>query len=92
MPQSSVKLPDGRLFTGPDVAINEQTERWSEIMLEDGSKLRVKPNVVSVIRVEGQWDSDGHPLYAIKSNIIMTVVDSPAHLKRGAAATTGRAN
>ena len=83
MPQSNVTLPDGRIFTGPDVSINEQTERWTDVVLSDGSTLRVKPNVVSVIRVPDQWDADGNPLYAIRSNIIMTVASAPAELKKG---------
>jgi hypothetical protein len=71
---------------GFDVPITESTEKWSEIHLEDGSILRIKPNVISVIRITGQYDQDGNPLYALKSSQVMTVVSAPERLRQGAKA------
>jgi hypothetical protein len=88
----TIRLPDGRQLVGTDVAISEQTERWTDVVLSDGSKLRIRPNVLSVTKIDGEYDPEGHPLYAIKSNNIMVVAESPAHLKRGANTGGGRAN
>lgn len=65
-----------------DVAITEILERSSEIRLEDGSILRVKPIVLSVSRIEGRWDPEGNPLYALKGGQAMTVASAPTELKK----------
>jgi hypothetical protein len=75
--------PSGAMTDGFDVPVVESTERWTEIKLEDGSILRIKASVLSAIRVQGQFDNDGNPMYALKSNISMVVVDAPDNLKRG---------
>lgn len=85
MVNSSVTLADGKIVSGPDVRINEQTERWSDVTLDDGTVLRVKPNVFSVVRVDGEYDTDDNPLYAIRTNIVMTVASVLPHMKKGAA-------
>jgi hypothetical protein len=74
--------PDGRLVDGFDVPVVESTERWTEIKLEDGTVLRIKPSVLSAIRVPGQWDADGNPTYALRANNAMLVAEAPDHLKR----------
>lgn len=92
MPETKkkIQLPDGKMGEGFDVPIKESTERWSEIILEDGTTIRLKPNVLSVTRIEGQWDQNDNPMYAVFSNQMMTVVSTPAHLKKPASG--GRAN
>jgi hypothetical protein len=81
--KASVQLPTG-MAEGFDVPIITSTEKWSEIQLEDGTVLRIKPNVISAIRVNGQYDQDGNPMYAIKSSQVMAVVSAPDHLRKGA--------
>ena len=73
---------DGRLVDGLDVPVIESTERWTEIKLEDGSVLRVKPSVLSAIRIPDQWDPEGNPMYALKAANAMIVAEAPEHLKR----------
>jgi hypothetical protein len=74
--------PSGALVEGFDVPVVESTERWTEVKLEDGTVLRVKAGVLSAIRIPGQFDPEGNPMYALKSNIAMVVADAPEHLKR----------
>jgi hypothetical protein len=74
--------PDGRLVEGFDVPIVESTERWTEVKLEDGSILRLKPTIVSAVRLPGEWDPQGNPMYALMANNAMVVAESPDHLKR----------
>jgi hypothetical protein len=82
--------PDGRIVDGVEVPVVESTERWTEVKLEDGSVLRVKPSIISAIRVPGQWDNDGNPMYALKATNQMMVAEAPEHLKRRAAESTTR--
>jgi hypothetical protein len=82
----TVTLPHGT-FQGVDVPIKESNERWSEVILADGATLRIKPNVLVVTRIEGQYDPEGNPMYALTANQVMTVVNVPAHLRKSAGGT-----
>ena len=84
MSQQSVKvnLPGGKTAEGTDVPILESVERWSEIKLDDGSVLRVKPNVNAVARINNQWDGSGNPIYAVRSQNVMVVASAPEELRR----------
>ncbi len=81
--KTTVQLPTGTV-DGFEVPILESNEKWSEIRLEDGTILRVKPNVLSVIRVTGQYDQEGNPMYALKSAQVMTIASVPEELRKGA--------
>lgn len=93
MPETrrKVQLPTG-IVEGIDVGIKESTERWSEVQLEDGTTLRIKPNVMVVTRIDGQYDPEGNPVYALTANQVMTVANVPAHLRKPAAAAGVKAN
>jgi hypothetical protein len=66
-----------------EVSVAESTERWSEVTLEDGSVIRLKPVVIGAIRLEGQWDPEGNPMYSLKVNQVMAVSSAPEHLRKG---------
>lgn len=88
MPETRRKIPTPQgVLEGVDVAIKEATEKWSEVSLADGTILRIKPNVLSVTRVDGKFDSDGNPLYVLQSNQMMTVTNVPVHLREAPAGT-----
>ena len=74
--------PDNRSVEALDVPIDSSTERWSELTLEDGSILRVKPVIAGVARVPSQYDPDGNPLYVLRGSIMMSVVEVPEKLKK----------
>ena len=69
-----------------EVAVDESTERWTDIKLADGTEIRIKTVVLGVLRLEGQYDPDGNPLYQVKANQVMTV-NAPEHLRKGATAS-----
>ncbi len=75
--------PDGKILDGLEVPILESTERWTEVKLEDGSILRVKPSIVAAIRIPGQHDPDGNPLYMLKATNTMMVAEASDKLKKG---------
>jgi len=65
------------------VDISEISDPPVVVTLEDGTKLRVKTDVIEVVRVEGQWDGDGHPIYHLRSGTFIAVLESPDRLKKG---------
>ena len=69
---------------GVEVPVVESTERWSEIKLEDGSVIRIKPSILSAIRIPGDWDPEGNPMYVLKANNAMMIAEASEKLKRPA--------
>ena len=66
-----------------EVAVSESTERWTEVKLEDGSVVRLKPVVIAAARIFGRFDPDGNPVYSLKVNQVMVVASAPEHLRKG---------
>jgi hypothetical protein len=90
MPERRVKvavptLPG--LQDGFDVQVSESTEKWTEATLEDGTVIRVKASVFGAVRVDGKWDSEGNPMYALKANVLMNLVNVSERLRRPAGTT-----
>jgi len=85
VPERKVKLtiPGLGPVEGTEVTLTESVERWTELRLEDGAVLRVKPFVTSVTRIEGRYDAQGNPLYAIQGGQTMVVASVPDHLRQG---------
>ena len=72
----------GNTVEGTVVAVEESTEKFSEVRLEDGTTLRTKLTVLEVIRIDGQYDNDGNPAYSVRSTNIVAVSESPPELMR----------
>ncbi len=83
MPERKVKVnvPGLGLVDGTEVQILESLDRWTEVKLDDGTTLRVKPIVVSVARIDGRYDQNGNPMYALQASQAMTA-NSPDHLRQ----------
>lgn len=75
--------PTGAIVDGFDVPVLESTERWTDVRLEDGSALRIKASILGAVRIQGQFDPEGNPMYALKSNVQMVISEVPERLKRG---------
>ena len=76
-------VPGGPLVNGMEVPVEESTERWSEYKLEDGSIIRLKQVLMEIIRTEA-YDPEGDPMYVVKAQPIVSVVEVPDRLKRKA--------
>ena len=63
----------GKDCRGVKVAINKSTEHWSSVLLADGTEIKIKAAVVSAIRLKGQFDNDGNPVYMVKSANLLDV-------------------
>jgi len=63
------------------VEIKKSDERWSEYMLSDGTKLRIKPVVAEIFYVKGQFTPEGDPVYLTKAGMMVST-RSPAKLRK----------
>ena len=67
-----------------EVPVAKAEERFIQYELEDGTVLKVKSVVTSVMRVEGQYLPDGTPIYIVASNPVVSVLSSPYQRDGGA--------
>ena len=74
--RKTIRDAQGRTITGVEVGVAESVEKFSEITLEDGTVIRTKLSVVSAIR-QDERDSEGYPIYNIKSQHVVLIVSSP---------------
>jgi hypothetical protein len=58
---------------GQNMEIVEAKEPWSEYVLEDGTKIRAKQPVVSIVKLD-QKASDGTDVYVMQGQTIMHVI------------------
>ena len=75
-------LPNGTTVDGTTVAIDESTERWSDVKLADGTLVKIKMSVISAARANGQYDAVGNPIYSFDMSPQLVVVDVPPGLKK----------
>jgi hypothetical protein len=71
-----------QIVEGFDVPVEESNERWSEFKLEDGTVLKAKVTVVSAVRLDGQFDPQGNPLYVMNLSPVMAIVEAPERLRK----------
>jgi hypothetical protein len=76
-----VRLPDGRIVDGVEVGIDEATERWSDIKLNDGTTIRVKMAVISAARTD-VYDPQGNPTYSLNMTPVIAVLNVPESLRQ----------
>lgn len=76
-----IKLADGSEIDGQIVSFQTGGEHWNEYLVDDGSVIRVKLVATEIVRIEGQYDAEGNPVYVLQSTNVMAV-DSPENLRR----------
>lgn len=76
-----IRAPDGRVVNAEDIDFKVVKEEWNEYKLDDGTKLKVKLVLTSVIRTEDCDPMTGDPVYVIKTgNMLKAIV--PDKLKK----------
>lgn len=78
----TITLPDGREVDATVLGFRTPAEHWNEYLVDDGSVLRLKLVATEVLRVDGEYDMEGKPIYLLQSTNIMTV-SAPPKLMRG---------
>lgn len=66
--------------TEVDFTVKEET--WNTYRLEDGTELKVKTILAGVIRSKDKYDPLGNPLYMIKAQNVIRLINVPTELKR----------
>lgn len=65
-----------------EVEVVRSVEAFTDVFLNDGTHIKVKPAVMSAIRLEDQWDSNGNPVYQISGVFVSRVKMSPDSLRK----------
>jgi len=76
-----VRLPNGREIEAADVDFETVKEDWNEYKLEDGTVLKFKTVVSSIIRTADYDPMTGDPVYHVRSTNMLRV-KVPEELKR----------
>ncbi len=63
------------------VEIETRDETTSTFRLADGSEIRMRVAVTDILRVDGEYDGEGNPVYIVKSQNVVSVF-SPENLRR----------
>lgn len=71
----------GRQVDALSIRFKSIKEDWNEYDLEDGTTIKMKAVVSDIVRVDGQFDPEGNPVYLVKSGN-MVVIDCPDNLKK----------
>ncbi|MGC8500940.1 MAG: hypothetical protein ACP5OS_07185 [Leptospirillia bacterium] len=83
MSEKKIKIPlFGHEVEAVEVPISKSTESHNEYELADGSTIRLKVVATSVLRLVGQYNPDGDPLYLVKNGQVVTVVEVPKNLRK----------
>ena len=83
MPEHKTKIPLlGQNVLVAEVPILKAEEKANEYTLEDGSVIRFRAVATAVLRLEGQYDADGNPVYLVKNGQVVTVMSAPENLRR----------
>jgi len=75
-----IRGPDGKEREAEAVEVEDSEENWSLYELSDGTTLRVKPVVVKVARIKGEYKPDGSPVYVIETQDVVGT-EAPDNLK-----------
>lgn len=74
-------MVNGVEIPGVSVGFKSGSENWSDYLLDDGSVIKLKPVVMEIVRLDGRFEPDGTPAYAVKAqNVVAT--SAPDNLRK----------
>ena len=71
----------GKEVEATPVSANTSNEYWNQYLLEDGSIIRAKLVATEFLRIDGEYDAEGNPVYVIRSTNIVAC-EAPEELRR----------
>ena len=80
--KTRVRLPDGREVDAIELGFQTGGEHWNDYVLDDGSVVKIKLVLTSVVRLEGEYDASGAPVYLAQSTNVMAVSPPDALRKK----------
>jgi len=72
---------EGKQHDAVPVEPNQSNEHWNQYLLDDGTVLKLKTVVTSIMRLIGAYTPDGDPVYVVKSGNVVTAT-CPDTLKK----------
>ena len=69
-----------REVEGSQMDFDSIAEPWASYKLSDGTTLKVRPIVTAVLRLEGEYDAAGNPIYTVSSQTVVQV-NAPKSLR-----------
>lgn len=83
MAETKTRVPLlGQMVDASEVPIITRDENSSTYTLEDGTTLRFRSVALSVIRLDGQFDGEGNPIYLVKNGVLVTPITVPESLRK----------
>jgi len=75
-----------RQVEAEQIDFEAKAEPWSTYELSDGTTLKVRVILTGVLRIEGEYDQSGNPIYVVSSQ---TVIQANAPKKMRGTPTVG---
>ncbi len=72
-----VAFPDGTVSDVVDVQIKDEKTPWNKFVLDDGTVVRMRLNVVGVQRALEKWNDAGDPIYRIQHDVTIRIQVKP---------------
>lgn len=63
----------GRQIDVTEIPFETPAEHWNEYLVDDGSVIKLKTITGEILRIDGEYDTEGNPLYLVKSTNVVTV-------------------
>jgi hypothetical protein len=79
--KKKVPLSDGRVIEGTIMPFQTAGEHWNEYLVDDGTVVRIKLVVKEIVRLDGEYDARGDPLYTVESTNV-SAISAPEDLRR----------
>ena len=79
--KKKVPLPDGRVVEGTVMSFQTGGEHWNEYLVDDGTIVRVKLVVTDIIRLDGEYNAKGDPIYTVESTNV-SAISAPEELRQ----------
>ncbi len=70
-----------RMVDVTELSFQTGGEHWNEYLVDDGSVIKLKTITSQILRVDGEYDNEGNPIYIIRSTNIVSI-SAPDKLRR----------
>jgi hypothetical protein len=77
-----IPFPDGSFKEGTLMSFRATGEHWNEYLVDDGTVIRIKLVSTEIVKVDGEYDHQGNPIYFVQSQNVMAV-NAPERLRKG---------
>jgi hypothetical protein len=78
--KTKINGPQGEV-DATEVGYRTSGEFWNEYLMDDGSVVRMKVVVTNILRIDGQYDPQGQPMYVVQSSPVVAV-SAPENLRK----------